>query len=256
MYVKNPIAQLILYFCLKVIGLFQINFQVTSKRYMGGMEASLVSGILNIVGKNLAPLVIKEFSSMAGVSNDLQELQDLVEEINNWLQTVGDKAMRNDRSSNWLKKLKDAAYDAEDLVHEFRIEAEKHEENIVSVKNVIVKHFWTKPKSVVFEFKTAHKIKAIKKRFDAIVKGRSYYSTIANSIPVDRPAQHVSKTIGDVMKIDAQRRHEFYVENPCGKKPRAPTGNNHYRGDDYKRRGITMGMSPLSRTAYKSIYRG
>lgn len=165
---------------------------------MGGMEASLVSGILNIVGNNLAPLVIKEFSSMAGVTKDLQELQDLVEEINNWLQTVGDKAMRNDRSSNWLRKLKDAAYDAEDLVHEFHIEAEKHEENVVGVKNVIVKHFWTKPKSVVFEFKTAHKIKAIKKRFDEIVKGRSCYSTIANSIPVDRPAQHISKTIGEV----------------------------------------------------------
>ncbi len=47
------------------------------------------------------------------------------------------------------------------------------------------------------------------------------------------------------MKIDAQRRHEFYVENTCGKKPRAPTGNDHYRGDDYKRRGITIGTSPL-----------
>ena len=48
------------------------------------------------------------------------------------------------------------------------------------------------------------------------------------------------------MKIDAQRRHEFYVKNPCEKKTRAPTGNDHYRGDDYKRRGITMGTSHLS----------
>ena len=47
------------------------------------------------------------------------------------------------------------------------------------------------------------------------------------------------------MKIDAQRRHKFYVENPCGKKPRTPTGNDHYRVDDYKYRGITVGTSPL-----------
>ncbi len=46
-----------------------------------------------------------------------------------------------------------------------------------------------------------------------------------------------------VMKIDTQRRHEFYMENPCGKKTRAPTGNDHYRGVDNKRRGITMGTS-------------
>ena len=47
------------------------------------------------------------------------------------------------------------------------------------------------------------------------------------------------------MKIDAHWRHEFYVENPYGKKPRAPTSNDYYRGVDYKCRGITMGMSPL-----------
>uniref|UniRef100_A0A0D9V1S6 Uncharacterized protein n=1 Tax=Leersia perrieri TaxID=77586 RepID=A0A0D9V1S6_9ORYZ len=64
------------------------------------MEASLVSGILSIVGTKLAPLVMKEFSSMAYVAND-----------------------------------------AEDLVHEFHIEAEKHEANVVGIKNVIAKHF-------------------------------------------------------------------------------------------------------------------
>ncbi len=47
------------------------------------------------------------------------------------------------------------------------------------------------------------------------------------------------------MKIDAQRRHEFYMENPYGKKPRAPTSNDHYRGVDSKRSRITMGTSPL-----------
>jgi hypothetical protein len=45
---------------------------------MGGMEAALVSSILKIVGTKLAPLVIKEFSSIAGVSKDLEELQDLL----------------------------------------------------------------------------------------------------------------------------------------------------------------------------------
>ncbi|KAL6847279.1 hypothetical protein ACP4OV_023132 [Aristida adscensionis] len=164
---------------------------------MGGMEAALVSGILKVVGMKLAPLVIKEFSSIAGVSNDLEELRGLVEEINTWLQQVGDKARGGDRSSNWLKKLKDTAYDAEDIVHEFYMEAEKHDTNVVGVKNIVVKYLWTKPKSVVFECKTAHKIKAIRKRFDAIVKARSDYSTIANSMPLDS-VPHISKTIGEV----------------------------------------------------------
>ena len=28
-------------------------------------------------------------------------------------------------------------------------------------------------------------------------------------------------------------RHDFYVENPCGKKPRAPTGDLHYNEESY-----------------------
>ena len=34
-------------------------------------------------------------------------------------------------------------------------------------------------------------------------------------------------------------RHDFYVENPCGKKPRAPTGDLHYNEESYNA-GNTM----------------
>jgi len=163
------------------------------------MEVVLVSEILKTMGTKLVPLVIKELSSTAAVAKDLLELQNRVEEINLWLNTVGDRAMRNDQSVNWLKRLKDAAYDAEDLVvHEFHIEAEKQDLNIGGKKNVVVKYLWKKPKSAVFEYKTAHKIKAIKKRFDAIVKERSDYSTIASSKLVDHPILHIHKTTGKV----------------------------------------------------------
>ncbi|PWZ31436.1 Disease resistance protein RGA2 [Zea mays] len=165
-----------------------------SSRNTGGMEVALVSTVLKVLGTKLAPLALKELSSKAGVAKDLQELQDLVEEINNWLQTVGDK----DRSSKWLKKLKEVAYDAEDLVHEFHIEAEKQDIEITGGKNTLVKYFITKPKATVTEFKIAHKIKKIKNRFDEIVKGRNDYSTVANSMPVDYPVQHTRKTIGEV----------------------------------------------------------
>jgi type II secretory pathway predicted ATPase ExeA len=150
------------------------------------------------VGTKLAPLVIKEFNSIAGVTKDLQELQDLVEEISSWLQTVGDKSMRNGQSSNWLKNLKDAAYDAEDLVNQFYMEAEKHQINVAGINNAVIKYMWTKPKSVVFEWKTAHKIKAIKKRLDAIVKERYDYNTIVNSMQADHPVLRVNQSIGEV----------------------------------------------------------
>ncbi|TVU49375.1 hypothetical protein EJB05_00683, partial [Eragrostis curvula] len=165
------------------------------------MEAALVSGILKIVGMNLAPLITKEFGSIAGVTKDLEHLQDLVAWINDWLEMVGDKAIRNEKSSNWLKRLKDVAYDAEDLVHEFHMEAEKLDVNIVGLNNTVIKYLWAKPKSVVFKCKIAYKIKEIKKKFDAIVKGRSDYSTITNSMAVDHHTRLISKTIGEVPSL-------------------------------------------------------
>ncbi|WVZ91070.1 hypothetical protein U9M48_037290 [Paspalum notatum var. saurae] len=150
-----------------------------------------------MVGMRLAPLVIKEFSSVSGVKKDLEELQDLAKHINNWLQAVGDKAIRNELSCSWLTNLKDAAYDAEDLIHEFHIEAETYEFK-TTVKNAMLRYLWAKLKSVVFEFKTAHKIKAIKKRFDGIVKRKSDYSTIENNMPVGCRVHYTRKTIGEV----------------------------------------------------------
>jgi Leucine-rich repeat (LRR) protein len=165
---------------------------------MGGIEAALVSGILNIVRTKLAPLVTKEFSSIAGVTKDLQDLHDLVQEISIWLERVGSRAIGNANSFNWLERLKDTAFDAEDLVNKFHTKYEKHDINVAGDKNVVTKYLWKKPKLIVFECKTAHEIKRIKKRFDEIVKGRSDYSTIANSMPVDHPVQHLKMITGEV----------------------------------------------------------
>lgn len=52
------------------------------------------------------------------------------------------------------------------------------------------------------------------------------------------------------MKIDAQWRHDFYVENPYRKKPRALTNNNHYRGVGYKC-GEYIGLLHPSCAAYE-----
>jgi len=64
-----------------------------------GLEAALISGLLNIVGTKLAPLVTAEVSSIAGVTKDLQEFKDLVQGISIWLEKV------DDRPFNWLKRI-------------------------------------------------------------------------------------------------------------------------------------------------------
>lgn len=161
-----------------------------------GMEAAVVSGLFKIVGDKLAPLVIREYSSLMGVTKDLQELQDLVEEIKSGIQVAGDNAIGNKPPSNWLKKLKDFAYDLEDLVHEFHLQSEKHDTDNDRDKYAVLKYMRTKPKLAMFQLKMANKIKTIKNRFAAIVEQRGDVNTILNAIPIDHNV-HKNKIISE-----------------------------------------------------------
>ncbi|TVU31069.1 hypothetical protein EJB05_22736, partial [Eragrostis curvula] len=172
---------------------------------MIGTEAAVVSaavsGILKILGNKLAPLLIKKYrySAIVGVQSDLKELQDQVEEINYWLETVGDKAMGNTPSFNWLKKLKDVAYDVDDVVDEFQLKAEKNE--AVGEGGVMSKYLFNKPKSFVFQCKAATKIRAIKKRFAAIVRQRTEFSLIASSLEVGCPGRPINMTTNEMPSL-------------------------------------------------------
>ncbi|CAL4995822.1 unnamed protein product [Urochloa decumbens] len=159
---------------------------------MSGMEAAIASGILKIVSNKLAPLIIKEYSSTVGVKKDLEELQSQLEEINTWLEIAEDKAMGNDPTFNWLRQLKDVVCDVDDVVDEFQLKAEKHDAG--GDVGITSKFMCMKPKSFIFQCKTASKIKSIKKRFAAIVKQRTDYSAITHSLQVHHPVRHMNKT--------------------------------------------------------------
>ena len=49
--------------------------------------------------------------------------------------------------------------------------------------------------------------------------------------------------IANNAKTRLNTRQDFNVENPCGKKPRAPTGDLHYNEESYNA-GNTMSRQP------------
>jgi len=154
---------------------------------------SAVTGMLKIVGNKLAPLVIKEYSSIVGVKKDLQEVKELADEINIWLEDrEGHRAMGGAKSLNWLKTLKDIAYMVDDVVDDFQLETEKLETD--GYGGIMSKHLSKKTKSFLLQCKVAHKIKAVKKRFSMIVKQRTGLTAIVGQNPVS----HLNKTTMDM----------------------------------------------------------
>ncbi|KAG0529195.1 hypothetical protein BDA96_05G077300 [Sorghum bicolor] len=149
---------------------------------MTGLEAALASGLLKVTGSKLFPLIASEFASIMGVTKDLSELQDILAEITSWLFTVRDR-IESEPSCRWVLKLKNVAYDIDDLLNEVLIEEEKHKMGINGDNCSRADYFCAKPKSFLFRCKMAHKIKAIKHRFSEIVRQRSDVSTILNNLP-------------------------------------------------------------------------
>jgi len=154
------------------------------------MEAAIVSGILKVVGSKIAPLLIKEYSLIVGVQKHLEELNDQVQEINRWLEAVGDEVVRNGPALNWLRKLKDITYDVDDIIDEFQLEAERHDAH--GVGGVVSNYLCAKPKYLILQYKAASKLEAVKRRFGGIVKQRTEFSTIANSLLASHPARDMN----------------------------------------------------------------
>ncbi|CAD6254342.1 unnamed protein product [Miscanthus lutarioriparius] len=157
------------------------------------MEAALASGLSKVVGNKLVSLVSSEFAAITGVKKDLSELQGVHAEIMSWLSLLHDRAIESDPSLLWLIKLRNLLNDIYDLLDEVYLEDEKYRIDRDHGKHAIAVWFCGKPKLLLFRRKVAHKIKAIKVEFDAIVKQKSDANTILHNLHLDQLIQCKNK---------------------------------------------------------------
>ncbi|RLM48691.1 uncharacterized protein C2845_PMPSC055828 [Panicum miliaceum] len=177
----------------------QVSFATTGGVAHHPFDKTSPPKAIQIVGSKLAPLLIKEYSLIVGVQKHLEELNDQVQEINCWLEAVGDEVARNGPALNWLRKLKDIAYGVDDIVDEFQLEAESYDAH--GVGGVVSNYLCAKPKSLILQCKAASKLKAVKKRFDGIVKQRTEFSTIANSLLASDPVRDMNHNTANMTSL-------------------------------------------------------
>ena len=101
-----------------------------------------------------------------------------------------------------MNKLRNIAYDIDDLLYEVQLQDEKHKmESDVKKQPIPGCGFLVKPKSFAFRCKVAHKMKAIKVEFAAIVKQRSDANTIRNHLLADHPIGSRNSTTGELSML-------------------------------------------------------
>ncbi|XP_058193124.1 putative disease resistance protein RGA4 [Rhododendron vialii] len=127
---------------------------------------SAAKGILN----GLLPLAINQINLAWGFKKDLEKLHERLEIIQALLYDAENQKIISHTMMAWLKKLKAAICDAENVLDELAYEALRRKIEVHDRKRDKVRHLFTHSDPLSFHFKMANKVNNINKLLDRICK--------------------------------------------------------------------------------------
>ncbi|TYG94361.1 hypothetical protein ES288_A11G183000v1 [Gossypium darwinii] len=89
------------------------------------MADALVSVVVNIILDNLNSLFLEEMGLAGSLKKELQSLESTLTTIQAVLHDAEEKQWKSEAIKNWLGKLKQAAYDLEDVLDDFKTKAQR-----------------------------------------------------------------------------------------------------------------------------------
>ncbi|XP_030959120.1 putative disease resistance protein RGA3 [Quercus lobata] len=105
----------------------------------------------------------------------LFDLNDTVSTISDVLLDAEEQQQHNNQVKVWLNRLKDAIYDADNLLDDISTEALRREVMTQNKKAKEVRIFFSKSNQLAYGFKMGRKVKAMRDRLDAIAKDRGFH---------------------------------------------------------------------------------
>ncbi|KAM4072972.1 hypothetical protein ACB094_11G180500 [Castanea mollissima] len=99
------------------------------------MADAILFGLTQKIIANLASRTFQEIGSLWGVNDDLKTIESTVSRIKAVLQDAAEQQSHNHQVKDWIEKLNDAIYEADDLFSEFYTEATRR--SLVSGNKVV-----------------------------------------------------------------------------------------------------------------------
>ena len=87
------------------------------------MAEGLLFGVAQTMIENLGSQIFQEIGSLWAVDDEFEKIKNTVSTIRAVLLDAAEQQSHNHQVRDWLEKLKDAVYDADDLLGEFSTEA-------------------------------------------------------------------------------------------------------------------------------------
>jgi hypothetical protein len=150
------------------------------------MADAIVSAVASAILENLRLLVLKEVGLARGLDTELESLESTFEMVQAVLQDAEEKQWKNKTLEIWLRRLKDAAYDVDDVLDEFAIEAQRHRLQR-DPRNRQRSFFTPGHGPLLFRLKMEHKLKNVREKLDAIANNKKMFdlTSRAGGIPAE-----------------------------------------------------------------------
>ena len=136
-----------------------------------GVLFNVAEGIIGQLGN----LALKEIGLIWGVKDELQKLKNTVTIIKAVLHDAEEHQALSNAIKDWVERLKDVFFEADDLLDDFFTEVLRREVMTRNKKAKEVRIFFSKSNQLAYGLKMGHKIKSIRERLDAIAADRKFH---------------------------------------------------------------------------------
>ena len=138
---------------------------------MADPTSYVIKPVVDIILKSTTKLIQEEFSRVRGIKKVIKDLESKLTSIQSVVEDAENKQVNEPHLKDWLRKLQDAASDAEDILDAFTTEAylwkqrqKEHKFPITLLK-----------RKTSYKLDAAHKIEKILERFDRIAKEKEAF---------------------------------------------------------------------------------
>ncbi|CAN1219711.1 Putative disease resistance protein RGA3 [Linum perenne] len=183
-------------------------------------EIALIPVAKQILSK-LTELGSGQIELLWTLEGELVKLKNTVSTIQAVLLDAEEKQTHSRQVKDWLEKLSEAMYDADDLLDDFSTEAACRDQAATNCWSVVCFLVSTFPKRLMYGLKMASDIKAVRERLDAIRKDKEFFHLEVRSSEEcfvrSRETDSCPPTIVVGREADKERIIQLLLNVDCGR---------------------------------------
>ncbi|XP_011021421.1 PREDICTED: putative disease resistance protein RGA4 isoform X2 [Populus euphratica] len=148
------------------------------------MADAVLSALATTIMGNLNSSTLRELGLAGSLETERENLNRTIRTIRAVLQDAEEKQWTSEAIKVWLRDLKDAAYDADDLLSDFASEAQPHQQRR-DLKNRVRSFFSINYNPLVFRRRMVHKLKSVREKLDAIAMERQKFHLREGAVEIE-----------------------------------------------------------------------